>query len=109
MFAGEMPEDSIRRHFLEETSLRLRQDRFCLISLNRYFWKDREQKPQNVGCDGLVYTFVVELFPKEIRTMSEHLDPREYDAKYEIQEFDSERLKKEKVNPAILDLYKEVF
>lgn len=109
LFAGELPEEAIQRHFRRETSLRLTQKRFTLISLNRYFWKDREQRPQNIGCDGLVYTFIIEPSRIELGIIAKHLDPREYDAKHGLQEFDYKRLKQEKVNSAILDLYKEVF
>lgn len=108
-FAGETPKDSIQRCFKRETSLELPKERFALIGLNRYFWKDRKQEPQNVGSDNLAYTFIVEPTPDEIVIVSQSLDPQEYDRNIGLQKFNLERLISKNVHPVILDLYQQIF
>ena len=106
-FAGETPHESMRRCFEKETSLNLLEKRFALIGINRYFWKDREQTPQNIGSDNLAYVFAAELDPWEVSVSSYELNKEKYEP--ELQAFDMKRLKKEKVHPSIIDLYKRLF
>lgn len=109
MFAGENQLDSIARCFERETSVAVDKNRFVLRCVNRYMWKDRQQIPQDIGEDNLAYTFSVELTPDELRNASSSLDPDEYDKSIGLEEFDYERLQKEKVHPAIIDVYKDIF
>ena len=108
-FAGETPIESIRRCFERETSVCFPLNRFELIRLNRYFWKDREQKPQNLGYDSLAYTFAVELTQEEIEAAAKGLDPNEYKTRAGLQEFNLKRLRVEGVHPMIIDLYQQLF
>jgi hypothetical protein len=107
-FNGELPEESIVRCFKRETALKIAKKRFNMLCINRYLWKDREQEPQNVGSDNLIYTFTVKLSEEEIKAVSENLNREEYEDSG-LQGFDLERLQEEKIHPMIISAYKQIF
>ena len=108
MQAGESPHQSMRRCFKRETSLDLPDERFNLLRLNRYLWKDREQEPQNAGSDDLCFTFSIELTKQEIQKASQALERDEYEAGG-LSEFNYAKLNREGVNPIIIDLFDQFF
>ena len=107
MCAGETKEEAAMRNFERETGLNLSSDRLRLVAVFDYFWKDRQQVPQEVGCHMLAYTFVVELTAEELAAIG--LEKSEYEASAGLTAFNREQLIKEKVFPAILDLYDLIF
>ena len=107
--AGEGAEEAACRIVKRETSLDVITKRFSLLSINRYFWKEREQIPQDVGSDNIGYIFTVELTQKELQQASQGLDTEEYDRMSGLQEFDRDRLMRERAHGAILDLYDLLF
>ena len=109
MRAGETEEEAIVRKFKAETSLQVAPERFKFVCLNRYYWKDRQQAPQDRGCDCLAFTFLVELDDKELEVVIRGLDSHEYGAASGLQEFDRQRLVEVHAHPAILDFYNQVF
>lgn len=109
IFAGEPEHEAIIRIVKQETGLELPSKRFSLVSKSRYFCKDREQEPQDIGCDSFVYHFIVELSKEELQAASENLDRKEYELDAGLHEFNRERIISEKVPEAILDLYDTVF
>lgn len=109
MQAGETEEVALARKFKAETSLAVVPERFQFVCLNRYFWKDRRQEPQELGCDCLVFIFLVELDNEELRQASLGLNPDEYDLEDGLREFDRLRLIGINVHQAILDFYDRVF
>jgi len=109
MVAGEIAEEAMSRKFKSETSLKIPAARFKFVCLNRYFWKDRQQEPQDTGCDCLVYTFSIVLSKIELELASKKLDAQEYAATSGLEEFDRDRLVKVNAHKAILDFYDQVF
>lgn len=109
MNAGETKEQSIIRCFAREVGLTFPQDRFTLLSVSDYLWKDRTQKPQDIGCHPMAYTFTVELSPGELDAASRNLEPKEYDAGEGLNEFSRERLLTENVFQAVIDVYDTIF
>ena len=108
-FAGEDEVTSVKRCVKRETGLELDIHRFKFLTMKRYFFKDRQQPPQNKGCDSLCYIFGVGLEDKEVELVKSNLDPKEYDTAAGLKEFGPEDLSKENVFPAIMDLYEYVF
>lgn len=109
MQAGETAEEAMSRKWANETPVKVAPARFVFVCLNRYFWKERQQKPQDIGCDCLAFTFLVELTAEELDSVSRGLDPSEYDATSGLQEFDRQGLTDINAHPAILDFYDQVF
>jgi ADP-ribose pyrophosphatase YjhB (NUDIX family) len=109
MMPAETKEESAARAFKRETKLDLPLKRFKLAAIFDYRWKDRAQKPKDLGCHMLAYTFTVELKPKELLFVSTHLDPKEYNQKNGLTAFTQKELVKAKVFPVILDLYDHLF
>ena len=107
MYPGEREEVAARRHLRDDTGLDLSQDRFRYVTINRYWWKDRQEDPQEKGCDHLAYTFVVEPTSEELVRVQ--LRPTEYNLGDGLQEFDRERLVKEGIDEGILDVYDQIF
>ena len=107
--AGENESIAIQKNFARETSLTLPERRFTFRSMIRMLWKNRAQAPHNIPCDTMSYWFTVELTPRERGTVETNLDPKEYDSKLGLQPFDLKRLRSEKVHPALIDLYREIF
>ena len=73
---GETELESAQRCFKRETGLFIETKRFDFICMNRYFFKDRQQTPQEFGCDSLCYTLSIQLTREERDQIT--LDPREY-------------------------------
>jgi len=109
IFAGEPEEEAISRIVKRETGMELPSKRFSLVSKGRYFCKDRQQEPQDVGCDSLVFHYVVELSEEELRIANSNLDKNEYERGVGLEEFSRQRIVDEDVPEAILDLYDTVF
>lgn len=107
--AGEIEHNAMHRKFLQETSVDVEPARFEFLRMNRYFWKDREQDPQNKGTDALAYTFAVELTDEELRTVSENLEKYEYEAGSGLREFTRYELLQEGAHEAVIDMYDQAF
>ena len=106
--AGEQADAGMARLVQKETSLVLPAGRFEFLAMHRYFFKDRKQQPQEKGTDALVYTFLAEVTPDELRIAAAHLDSGEYETAG-FEECNRDALVAAKVYPAILDLYDSVF
>lgn len=109
MTPHETKEEAAARNFKRETGLELLQNRLKLTAVFDYRWKDRAQPPQEIGCHMLAYTFIVELTAAELTSISVNLEKEEYEKETGLFAFDQKRLIKEKVFPAIFDLYEYVF
>lgn len=104
---GESPRDAVARKFEKETSLKISPRRFDFVSIQEVIWKDRKENPKNIGKHDLIHFFRVELTPKERKTVSENLDPNEYEKG--LTAFDRKSLVAKKVHPAILANYDLIF
>ncbi|OGY98976.1 MAG: hypothetical protein A2945_03985 [Candidatus Liptonbacteria bacterium RIFCSPLOWO2_01_FULL_52_25] len=92
---------------LDETKLTtITPDRLILRGLMEYFWKDRAQAPQHLGCHMLGLTFSADITEDEARAIT--LDPKEY-GEDELREFTREDLVRERVFPNVIDMYDLVF
>lgn len=109
MRRGETYREAAVRNFKRETSLDISQDRLEFVIENRYWWKDREQEPQENGCDMTAYTYAIQLTDEEITIASKNLDKKEYEPGVGLQGFDRSQLTEIGVHEAILDFYDEVF
>ncbi len=109
MASHETKEEAAVRNFKRETRLELPQNRFKLMAIFDYRWKDRAQSPQEIGCHMLGYTFTVELTAMELTSVSANLEQKEYEKGAGLFAFDRERLVREGVVSPILDLYDHVF
>lgn len=89
-----------------ETNLVIQSDRFVLTGLMEYFWKDRAQQPQDVGCHMFGLTFSVDITHEEAERIA--LDPKEYESGNIVQ-FTREDLVREQVFPGLIDLYDRIF
>ncbi len=77
--AGILPRQNARATFKRETGLDLPEKRFTPTMIHKeYIWKDREQKPQNVGCHNFVDVFSIELTTEERAAASAQLEGKEY-------------------------------
>lgn len=104
---GETEHQSARRCFQRETGLLIDERRFNFVCMNRYFFKNRQQLPHEVGCDSLCYTLSVGLTKEERDRVI--LDPHEY-LDSGLREFHYEELRlTEGVQDPIRDFYAEVF
>lgn len=91
----------------QETKLTtITPDRLVLRALMEYFWKDRSQAPQEVGCHMLVLTYSADITEEEAGRIV--LDPNEYEEGV-LREFTREDLVREGVFPSILDMYDLIF
>lgn len=108
-YAGEEELASMRRCLKRETGLDINPDRFEFLTMKRYFFKDRQQAPQDKGCDSLCYIFAVFATDEEITIASSNLDPKEYDSEFGLKEFGPEELANENVFSSIIDLYEYFF
>lgn len=110
IYAGEPAEEAMVRLMKRETGLVLPQERFKLIGLNRYFFSERQQEPQTLGCDSLSYVFTAELSPAERDTAAKNLDPKEYDPAEGLRAFSSaDALKAAGASPPVIDLYELLY
>lgn len=74
---GETEIQSAQRCFLRETGLSIDDARLSFITMQRHFFKDRQQPPTKTGCDSLCYVFALELTEQERQSI--HLDKDEYE------------------------------
>jgi hypothetical protein len=109
IYAGEPALEGIVRLVKRETGIDVTPERFEYIQMNRYVWTTREQVPQNKGSDNLCYVFALEITNEERITASQHLDSKEYDTAYGLQEYTKEMLEQEGVHRAVLHIYNTVF
>ena len=107
IFVGEPEKKSAQRCFKRETGLLIEECRFQFVCMNRYFFKDRQQAPHEVGCDSLCYTFAIQLTSKEREQIV--LDSREYQGG-SLREFKREELQSGgEVWLPLCDFYTKVF
>lgn len=109
VFPGETDKVAALRCLKRETGLKVESDRLKLVASVDYMFKDREQKPQNIGCHTRSHVFAAELNPEEISFASRHLDEDEYDRNFGLKPFTYKALIKAKARPIIIDLYKDIF
>lgn len=115
MFAGESEAESASRNFERETKLKIARSRFQFLRSNRYWWRDREQQPQDLGSDNSAYTFTLEASDQEIEFVAANLDWREYDPSFGIQPFSREDIEnadfggRDVVREVLLDMYDDIF
>lgn len=106
-YPGESETSAAHRCILRETGLSITKERFEFVSMNRYFFPDREQFPQDRGTDSLCYTFALELSQDERSKMV--IDAKEYSGglvRYTVQEIIGNP---EKFPEHIVDFCKDVF
>ena len=107
-FAGETALEAAIKNFTRETTLKLKPSRFKFITTIENIWKDREKKPKKIGKHDLIFVFALQLNNKEIKIVSENLDKKEYYPN-SLEKFDKKRLLKEKVHPALIEIYNKIF
>jgi ADP-ribose pyrophosphatase YjhB (NUDIX family) len=109
MRRGEREAQAAQKNFNRETGLSLAEERFTFWGLRRFWWKDRQQEPQDKGVDTLNYNFIVELTPEELQSAALHLDPKEYEQELGFKEFTRDDLISHSVHPVIVDIYTDCF
>lgn len=109
MYAHQTKEEAAVALFRQETGIELSAERFKLVAIFDYRWKDREQTPQDIGCHMIGYTNVVELSDEEICAIEGQLDRQEYEEGYGLRAYAREDLVLLGVFPAVLDLYDHIF
>lgn len=109
VFAGEDELSSMLRCIKRETGLAVEKDRLDFLAMKRYFFKNRQQDPQEKGCDSLCYIFSLEVTEAELSIVRSNLDENEYDLVAGLQEFDPAKLVAENVFPSIIDVYERAF
>jgi len=88
MAPHETKEEAAARNFKRETGLEIPQNRFKLVAVFDYRWKDRAQPPQEIGCDMLGYTFIVKLPAAKLASVSANLEEEEYEKGAGLSAFD---------------------
>lgn len=109
MFAGETREEAVTRCFQREAGLAMPPERFRLVAVLDYRWRNRAQAPQETGCHMLAYTHAVSLTAEELAAVSAQLDAEEFRSDEGLVAFDRQRLVAAGVFPAVLDLYGHLF
>lgn len=104
---GESFSNAVARNFKRETGLDIAPDRFTYVMDSRYFWKDRQQEPQNDGSDNLAYTFAVVLTADELKQVV--LDPNEYEQDAGLTRFGFQDLKSPDIHPVIRTFFNTIF
>ena len=99
--------EAVAANWLRETQLPISSNRFVLRACTDYFWKDRQQTPQDIGTHTLGLTFSLEITEEEAARI--RLDPNEYDAAAGFTKFNRAQLVEAEVYPAIIDLYALIF
>lgn len=113
--AGELPEKAAQRNLKRETSLKLPLERFnCLPHLNFYIWIEKDCEQKNLGCNDIIFCYLIEPSVKEITQISKNLDKTEYEKNAVLKEFTRKDIGVESgfnklARKAILELYDEVF
>lgn len=104
-FAGEDPFESIQRCVKRETTLTLKTKRFRFVRFQEFYWNKRKQ-PLKHDFD---FVFSAELNERELKTAAKNLDPEEYKSERGFREFSKKDLIAERVHPAIIDTYNQIF
>lgn len=113
--AGELPEKAAQRNLKRETSLELPLERFLVLPhLNFYVWNERDYEPKNLGCNDIVFCYLIEPSPDEITQASQNLDKTEYEQNAVLKEFTRKGIEVESgfnklARKVILELYDEIF
>ena len=107
MKPGELKEEAAARLFKRETKLELSPERFELVAVIDHRMNDRQQAPQELGCHMNAFTFVVELTPDELASIS--LDEKEYEAEVGLTAFSDINLAVLGVREIICELYNHIF
>jgi len=100
-------EEAISRLMKGETGYDFDPKRFQYLCTNSYAWVKTAQGDfpgKNVSI-----THSCEITKEELEKIAQGLNPKEYDVEFGIQRFDHERLIKEKVHPALMDMYLRLF
>jgi ADP-ribose pyrophosphatase YjhB (NUDIX family) len=105
----EIPVEAMCRKFKDETGLDINPGRFIFIALEEHIWQDRQQAPQHHGSHSIAHQFIVELTPDELESAAKHLETKEFDSEFGLQEYNRARLIEEDVHTMIIDLYDKVF
>jgi hypothetical protein len=98
--------DKMREVIKRETRLEVSADRLVLQKINEYFWKDRAQKPTDMGCHIAGLTYSLAVTAEEVQRIT--LDPNEYDLGI-LREFTRDQIVAERLYPSIIDLYDLIF
>lgn len=109
VYAGEDEFTAMCRCLKRETSLNIDSSRLKPLLMRRYYFKDRQQEPQDRGCDSLCYVFGLDVTASEIDVVKSNLDCNEYSLEAGVEEFDAVALVSEKVFPSIIDTYNYIF
>lgn len=96
----------LQKVLAREIGFTIPEERIALKFIGEYFWKDRAQEPQNLGCHICGLTFAAPITDEEVKEI--RLDPKEY-LEGKIREFSREELVCENVFPAIVDAYDFIF
>lgn len=107
MKRGETETEAALRNLKKETGLTLTADRLTYWNIGRFWWKDRQQEPQDRGVDALAFMFIVEPTAEELAAIQ--LDPEEYEAEIGVRAFSQDELAAEKVHPIFLEIYNAIF
>ena len=107
-FAGETTIEAAIRNFTRETTLKIKPSRFKFITTIENIWQNKKERPEKTGKHDLIFIFAVELNKKEIGIVSKNLDPKEY-YQNSLEKFDKKRLLKEKIHPALIEVYDKIF
>jgi len=106
--AGDSSHDSIVKTFLRETSIVTKRNQFSYISTKEVIWKDRKERPINIGKHDLIQFFAIELSKAQLSKASNNLCKNEYEPSG-LKGFDKSSLKINKIHPLMLEIYNEIF
>ena len=107
-FAGETALEAAVRNFTRETNLKIKPPRFKFITTIENIWQNKKEKPTETGKHDIGFVFAVNLNKKEIKIVSENLDPKEYHSN-SLERFDRKKLLEEKIHPAMIEIYDKIF
>jgi ADP-ribose pyrophosphatase YjhB (NUDIX family) len=105
---GESASEAVARNFKRETSVKIMPKRFQPTSIIEVIWKDRKEKPTNVGKHDLIHVFIIELTKNELAKATANLCVTEYKTD-SLEPFDRKTMVTRKIHPALLDIYDKVF
>ena len=108
VYRGESLEVAAARIFKRETGRLIDPKRLKFISLARYFFKDKEQEPQNEGSDSLSFTFGLEMNAKERDGLSNNLDKAEYEVEAGLEEFNLKTLHESNLTIAVIEAAQKI-
>lgn len=77
--AGDTGEQGAVNNIKRETGLEVDPSRLKFLAMNRYFFNNRQQEPQDIACDSLSYTYALDISDEEFVVAKEHLDKNEYE------------------------------